>query len=462
MNRIRTGLLIVVAAMLPMLSAAQAAETVVDRALGADGHLVSLLGGTYGDLFPAGTTAGADEPVLALHTSYADGGHHREVVPATLDFDREDSGQLVVEPETGMTFVFWQSWRTDIHSNFRVASFDGTQWGEPIDIAGSSWSWKLSPAFAVTHDSYNELTSEGEAGGKQVNRTVLHVIWLEEADEGRWHVLYAPLVLVDGRYIDDHPVLVLNDLVTGENAATASDLRIPPVVRPSNGEHAVIAAFFDQGAGELMTVELALAAGELSALGDVVAGEIDKLGPALDGLGKSEAVELVDVVTTRVLAQRHHLKPEVLNPLAENLATYLQDRLEEGREVRSVFGEARPQLVDFGFRMTDGRLHRVTGNARPQLVDFGARQELRRGGRQDLRLTVVSRRTLPPDATVAPEILVGSGGQRYILAWRDQTHIRYQESKTGGGWSGLQQINFTDQFDVTKAMAVLQRRVDQQ
>lgn len=439
-------------------STAAADEHVVSTALAHDGQLVSLLSGTYGELFPSGSEAQADVTVLALRRTQPDGQRLVEVVPATLDQDTEEAAELMVEPVSGVSYIFWQSWTNQIHSRFRVSSFDGETWGEPIDVSGAIFALRTSPAFAVTRDSFTDIAVEGE---KRVTRTVLHIVWSEEGVGNRWDTKYAPLVLEDGEYIGQHPVLVLNELVQGEPAGAGSNLRVAPVLRSRDGENGVVVAFLDQASGQVAAVELRFAAGELSILGDTVAAEVEEGAPAAaDAAGVDR---LVGAIRTRLLGYADHLKPEILNPLASDLERHLRERLPKGStSVGSVRDGARAQLIDVGFRLTDGRVRRASGDARAQLIDVGARSDgPRRSHRHDARSTMVSNRRIP-NLSSTPEILVSRQGGTLILAWSDAERVHYQESTSDSGWSAVQQIRLTDQIDRAKALAILQARVDQQ
>lgn len=461
MHRLRITLVaLLVLAVLPAV--ATFAETrVAGTALGADGELISLLQGSYGELFPQGTDASAKEPVLALRTTSPDGSQTLRVVPATIDFDNEESAELVLDPAGGVSYIFWQSWRTEIHSRFRVASFDGEEWRPPIEVSGPTAFWRISPAFAVTQDSFNMLSPEGQEPAELVHRTVLHIMWLEEAEGAQWNTMYAPLVLVDGRYIGAHPVLVL-DSVPAEGQTTASDSRFAPVLRPRDAGNSVVAAFLDQGTGKLTALEMKFAAGELSYLGDVVEQEIAEAGTGLDLGSEAGSEALVKAVTARLLKFDHQVKPEILAPLVTTVESHVRQQAQPDASVKAIAGGARVQLVDVGFRLTDGKVGRTGVGARVQLVDVGARSEgPRRTRHHDARSSVAASRGIPAGLSSAPEILVASSGNKLILAWQEADRVLYQESLAGGGWSATQQIRLTDQMDAPKAMGVLKKRVDQ-
>jgi hypothetical protein len=171
----------------------------------------------------------------------------------------------------------------------------------------------------------------------------------------------------------------------------------------------------------------------------------------------------VGAIRTRLLGYADHLKPEILNPLASDLERHLRERLPKGStSVGSVRDGARAQLIDVGFRLTDGRVRRASGDARAQLIDVGARSDgPRRSHRHDARSAMVSNRRIP-NLSSTPEILVSRQGGTLILAWSDAERVHYQESTSDSGWSAVQQIRLTDQIDRAKALAILQARVDQQ
>ena len=446
-RRLRT--LVWALAVLPA-TLAGADEKVLTTALAGDGRLVSLVHGSYGELFPGGSEARADVSVLALRWTSADGDEHMEAVPATLDQDSEDSAELVVMPDSGVSFVFWQSWSNLIQSRFRISSFDGETWTDPIEVTGSAFSWRTSPAFGISRGDF--LYDGGEGGAVRVARTVLHVLWSEETAGGLWLTKYAPLVLEDGEYVGSHPILVLNDLVDAPTQGAVGDLRIAPVLRQGRAGDAMVAAFFDPRSGRLASVELRFADGELSLLGDAVAEEIDRVG-----IG--DGATLRSAVRDRLSSYADHVKPEILNPLVTDLDEYLRGRLaEKGSDLASIRDEARFQLIDVGFRATDGRMRRATAEARFQLIDVGARRDVAR--RHDARVSVASTRPLGTPTPAVPEILVSGGGTKLILAWAEKAHVRYRESSVGG-WSEPQEIRLTEKLDRAAAMTILHRRVDQ-
>ncbi len=452
----RLTAVIVVCAGLALLPAftASAEVRVESTALGSDGQLVSLLSGTYGELFPAGNAAQPDVHVMAIRHSSPDGTETLDLVPPTLDQDRETAAELVLDPVSGISYVFWQSWSNLIHSRFRISSFDGATWSEPIDVTRSGFAWRTSPAFAVTHDRFHPL---GADDGSEVMRTVLHVVWSEETENDRWSTMYAPLVLEDGKYVGHHPVLALNDLVADAEGGPSTDLQIAPVIRPRNNENSIAMAFLDQRSGKLVTLESKFIAGELSILGD----EVDQVlsEQSLDG-----GIEpVLEAVQDRLNSFREELRAEVLDPISLAVDEYLHGQAENGN-IANVRDGARPHLIDFGFRATSRDIRRVHGDARPHLIDFGVRGRSEDKPGQDVRHDARSLVTTTfdvPDLATPPQLLLSYSGRHLVLTWIEEDRIRFRESASDSTWSDLQQIPLTDQLDAAEALSVLQRRIDQ-
>ena len=450
--------LFTVLAALTVLATSAIAEAEVATALGRDGQLISLLSGTYGELFPDGTDAHADVAVLALQRTLAAGPRLVEVVPATLDQDLEAAAELVVEPVSGVTYVFWQSWTNRIHSRLLVSSFDGKDWHGPIEVSGSAFAWHTHPAFAVTRDSFADL---GVEGAPAVTRTVLHVLWSEEGEAGHWDTKYAPLILENGEYVGEHPIVILNDLVRSDFPGPSRSIPVAPVLRARNGASSAVAAFYDQRSGQVAAVEVRFAAGELSILADAVAGAIEESSAQLPTSADAKVEAVVKAVRSRLWAYEKDVRPEILESLASELEHHLRGNWPEG-DIARIRDDARAQVIDVGVRLTDGEVRRVTAVARAQVIDVGARNDggPHRRHRHDARSSVTSSRLLP-DISATPSVIVSSKGHKMMLVWSGEDQVRYRESVVDGGWGAVQQIQLSEQLNAAKAMEVLQKRIEQ-
>lgn len=455
----RWTLALAAVAWIPVLVAAGEPE-VVSTALDGDGQLVSLLKGTYGELFSDGAEADPATPVLALRRTLPQGQQRLEVVPATLDQEAEGAARLVVEPLNGYSYVLWESWTGLIYSHLRVITFDGQVWGEPIEISDHGFAWRTSPAFAVTRDSFADISRDEEP---VVRRTVLHVLWSVENEAGGWDTEYAPIVLEDGEYVGSHPVLVLDHMLAAESEVVGNGLGVAPVIRTAESENRVVVGFSDDSSGLVSTMTLELAAGELSILGSVIAEEIERALTASETTDDAGVEEVLTVVRARLQSYEDAIKPEILAALIAELESHLRTQLTNGpSDPHRVGDAARAQLIDVGFRLTDGEMRRVNRQARAQLIDVGiVGGGMPRNHPHVLRSSLVSTRILPP-STAPPQILLSSDGGNLMLVWKEPGLLRYRSTSSEDRWTPAQQIQLTDHLNADRALTVLQERLDHQ
>jgi hypothetical protein len=460
-NRTLSLLLALVLGGLPCLAATASAEPeVVTTALSNDGRVISLLQGTYGELFPEGSEATTDEAALALRIVGTDKTETLLPIPATLDGAWEESCELVVDPTSGTSYVFWQSQTNQIHSRFFVSSFDGEAWSEPIEVSGAPFSLKSSPAFAVTHDAYYDLGSADGSEPRRVNRTTLHLIWSEESRNGSWVTMYTPLILEDGRYVDEHPMIVLDDLL-GDSPASgppATRTDIHPVIEVADGGSSAVAAFLDEVANQVVAVKLDFVPGEISALASQVEEALESAAGTLDTTDAEAVAGLADDIHSRVLGFGSRFQPEILRAVNDRLDDFIVDRLGQGDDLHAVAGGARAQIVDVGFRLKDSPIQRVVGDERAQIVDVGYRAGgPTRDSRHDLRMSVLKTQSLADVGFENPQLLVSESGRRLVLAVPAGTSLAYRET-TEDGWTELRRIEIRGAMSLETAYAILRTR----
>ena len=145
--------------------------------LGKSGDIYKVTVGTYSELFPDGTEASADAEVLRLEARRGSGTVEHHLVPGSEPDDSDKTPSLSFDASTGQLYVVWSSNNDSTLTRINLASFDGSEWSDTIEVSGNIYSDKSSPRLAVTHDRF-EL-AEGSSG-ESSTRTVLHVVWSEE------------------------------------------------------------------------------------------------------------------------------------------------------------------------------------------------------------------------------------------------------------------------------------------
>jgi hypothetical protein len=454
---------VLLAALLAMAPSADAEVA----ALGANGTMYRLLAGAASELLPPATAA--DAPVLVLEVRRADGQVARHLVPGTDGDDIESSLSLLVDDASGHVYLLWESWYGIAQSRLQLIGLAGDgSWTEPIEISASPYVRKNSTDLALTHDSF-ESDDDDEPATRQ--RTILHVAWIEEAEQGLRRPLYVPLLLVDGSYVGAGERVVLDALIappraTVSDAAPSAALLDALSVRHGVGGDSVIVAFADEETQAVATVEIQVVPAELSALADdlerliLQSGENPQADPtALRRIADGARPHLID------FGYRHSIQPALLPHLATEAAAFVAAQ-DPATGLDEIAAASRANLVDYGARLDRSGVRRIAAGARPHLIDFGARTDigppdLRVVRRHDLRLTVQSLRPAPETADQPVEILASPSGDELLVCWQDveSERVLYLES-AGDDWSMVNALQLDEALSVEAALQLLRSRID--
>ena len=246
------------------------------RVFGRAGETLSVLSDSYSSLFPNGSAAGASDPVLALEIrDTRTGAVERLLVPGTGDPRLELSPSIVFEPTSERAYLVWEGRTNSIHSQILIGSYGTDGWTEPIEVNnGSSYALKGSPQVAVSRDRFVEA---GEGGATQHSRTVVHVLWWQEAGVGS-RTFYAPVTIVDGfapRTIAPYDLSDLDSLLPQADGGTSGDaLRRHPVLLSGRDDRRIVVAFIGATTGLLAGIELEVLPRETAELADRARGHI--------------------------------------------------------------------------------------------------------------------------------------------------------------------------------------------
>jgi len=459
MRRLRhIGLLLLLSV---LVAGAAAAE--VPRVLGADGTIFSLVQGEYGELFPDGSEDAAEHPVLALEIRRPQSEPELVAVPATFGPGEEFSPTLVLESSSNSVFLLWESWASLTQSRFLVTSFADSTWSEVIEITGAPFSWKSAARIAVTHDEFDCLLVGCEGEATTVGRTIVHLIWQQDSERGAPVTIYAPLVLENGRYVGEHPEVLLNDLLPSpEGEAASVEARVAPQIRPGRNNGSVVIGFLDGTTGRLATVEARILPGELSDLGSVLEDGIQTAGEGKDLGDDGDLQSVIDHARHQLIDVGARMEPEVLTRLVDATEAYLGETKGGDASLDHVAVGARHQLIDVGARLTERRLMRAVGEARHQLIDVGVRQQ---GGgetpvqhRHDLQVQTVEAVAAPELPAAAWDLYLAPSGKNLLVAWNGEDAVHYRET-TAAGWSATFDLKLNERLDLSAAEKILEQRI---
>lgn len=456
MKRIKQSIRVAVAlALLCMValpsSAFQTRESPV--ALGADGTLLRLLDGAYGDLFPDGAAARESDPVLALEIVAPGGESVRFIVPGTENADEEDSAILVLDDPSGAVYLLWETKFNGLHPLLRLARFADGSFSEVLDITSGPFADKGDPQLLITRES--AMLAEQAEDSFPV-RTLVHVAWWQEGPAVS-RKLYAP-ILISGDSFVPPAVLDLSSFlsISGdfEPAAIDQTLENLLVISPGADQRSIIAGFLDPDRHRLVTLRIEALPLPLTALGDKIPAEIVIIGRRAVSLP-----ELADEVGHRVY--------ELGWAFHESSRTYIAEHVR-----RSVAGanaeDLSPEfLAALGDRVRQeilaiGSAIDINGLSNPSVgqilaLDQAADAE---GLVHALRVTVVSDREAPNGvgSEGRARLFVSRSGQHALVAWEGEGQIYFQESLELG-WGEVGVVELRPEIDRESIYRMFQDRI---
>lgn len=396
--------------------------------LGSDNQVFKLEKGTYGELFAESEMVDGANPVLALDVLAPDGSRERLLVPGTETIDAESSEFLIFERESNQAFLLWETLANGIHPLLHLTSFDGSNWGEQIEIISSPFSSKGSPQLAVSRLAATDTAAELAASEAL---TVLHLVWWEERPGSSSAKRYAPIFLVNGDYLGWTPILDLGALSTSDSATADTPVSpgIVDAVRVQIGmnSHSCVIGFLDPATHRLVTLEIVLLHQALGGFADILRGELIPLGSRNRSLS-----EVTDEIVARILelgAGSFH----------EATLTYIAN------QVRQLIGSADEEV-------SEDELARIADRVAAEIVTVGA--EIEEGGLADREDSQVLQIASPWDDAAprhllkvsrvsdraAPEVdgpatlWLSESGRHVLVSWESEEGIFYTES-LAEGWS---------------------------
>ncbi len=436
--------------------------------LGKRGDVYQVAIGNYGDLFPNGNEASETNEVLRLEARRGSGTVENYLVPGSGSDDSDRTPSLFFDASTGRLYVVWSSSDAATLTRIHLASFDGSEWSETLEVSGNIYSEKSAPRLAVTHDRFKLA----EGGGESSTRTVLHVVWSEATTDGE-KVMYAPVVLIDGEPASSwRRVHRLNDYVSQELAeepfsvGVAEKLLTAPTVDAGAESNAVVIGFADSDTGALVQLELSTPATELSELADSLADHLSSsdLCARIENEGSGAITRVAEAARIHIVVFGRRITSRVLSPLAQDFKNVLVDRAEQLCDeggLTGVSSAARIHIVVFGARAQEGDLLERAETADSHVL-LAAAQEVDDGYVQHLaRLQVKSERVAPEIGTGQPTIFVSPNGTGAVVVWETGSSLTYVETTSGdteAAWSESFTLLLEDSLSRSEAYSILHER----
>ena len=434
---------------LALAVAAPAASAGQEIALGGAGEIYRTRTGRYGDLFPAAPSDRADHPVLALEIQRAGLPDERLLVPGTDGPEVESSPFVLYQDALDTAFVVWQSRRNFVHTSIDLVSRSGSAWSSRIPLTGDFWSQKSAPRLAVTTDTYRRRNAEGVA--VRHRRTIIHTLWWEDSGEGE-RTIYTPVLLIDGKYVENDVSHVLDTLSTSPETGQArprAELYQSPAITSGTSPHHVVGSFVDPAAGRLLNVEFEVVPADLLALAAEAEAEID--GLVSENAGDVRAV--ADGARAHILiAGAKRFNPRFTMTLADGVrARILELALKDPRQIRTVADEARAHILIAGSELAGPALRGARDGGSLILAAEGQFDSL-------IRMRVVADRLAPETGSGRTTLFASRDGAASLVAWESADRVHYRETESAN-WSVVRTLETGPQLDLDRAHQILARRL---
>jgi hypothetical protein len=442
-------------ALLALLAAPIQAAAPWAAVFGDAGQLYEVLGGSYGELFPNGSAAAAEHPVLALRVTAADGAQELHLVPGTGG--PEDDRDPTVVHDAGQLFVLWAKGVDEHASELDLVSFGGGGFGNVIEVSGDPRQLKGTPRLAITRDPY---TDEAMA----VNRTIVHLLWWEDQPAGV-EVFYTPIVLLDGEYLGWNPVVALDAFDLNADATTV--IRDSALYRAANIERgtdgrSVVVALPQQPTGRLLTLRMRVLPRTLVTVADSARSHIVGIGRG----GPGSILKIADAARSHIVG---------IGRMHQGVLDYVADRvyatvLSYGA---SYTASSAVEIADLAWQMTLVSGASILGNGLHSdelpcsFLFLGEAPSHIVGAPHQVEVCLTSDRPVPEtDEAAQHTIYVSESGESVLVAWEGDSAVegepaealRYRES-AGAGWSDTVTVSTSGPVTKEQALALLRQQI---
>lgn len=426
-------------------------------ALGSRGEIYIAKAGTYGSLFPTGNETTPGNQVLAVEVTKVSSSTQRFLVPFTKGAEPESSPALIYEDDSNTLFVVWESRTTPLSSVLMLASFDGTDWTQPIQLSGNPFSSKSSPQLAITRDSFPVAGEDGAAVMRR--RTVLHLIWEEEGAPGNFEILYTPVILEEGSYLGFNPVYHLSDFIadgdSGSSFAPSLPLVHSPVLQNGGDARTVVVAFASTPGRWMTSLVIDVLPEELSQLSDDARANIIDIGR--QGSYPANRSALADQAKADLITRGGAFHNDVIRFMADQIREQiLADRTDD---LVALGEKARANIIDIGVRLSGRGLRDRDGISKSRIAEIEDPQPRPNASPAHLiHFRVADSRPTPQVGSNGIRLFVSENGEDMLISWTEKDRVLYRMSKNDG-WTEQRELRLSESVSLERAYEILTQRV---
>lgn len=459
-------------ALLTLLLAAVTGESMAQETrLGRDGSVYHLQPMALGNALPGTSESVAADPVLALEIVRSDASREIALVPGTDGPEAELSWFLDYENVSDTIFVAWQQ-RSNIHSQILLASYADGTWSEPIAVSDHRFSLKSSPRIAITRESYR-LPAEPAAGETEptsslIQQTTLHIVWYEERGSGP-AVVYAPVLLLNGRYVGAHNRITLSELFPGEaaGASVSPTANLTPTVRTTTDQKGVVVGFVNPTNGLLTSLRVDTLSGEMGFISGDMRAHIIDVGARYRFEETTEVARFADDMRAHIIDVGAQMDRPLVRFVADEMRAHIIDvgarpNIASDEDVRRIADEMRAHIIDVGFRLDERGLS-AAREVRSITAAFLSSDSMATGPdgvSTFARFQQMIESPLPEEGAGDETLIFSGSGEHALISWQEEDRLLYRETSGTGVWSETRVLQLDENLGLPSAQAILKDHLD--
>jgi hypothetical protein len=215
--------------------------------LASDGTLYVVRAGSAVDLSLAGGSFNPNDRLIEWSSRGSDGTVAKGIIPDAVNGDLKHNLQLSYDEPTGSLVLLWKQ-EVTILNVLRIGIFKNGAWTVRNLLPTLGFAHAYNPQILLSHPTVTTLDGNGNSISQ--TRTILSVIWWEEAQYSQ--ARYAPIFLDEVTDASDVQVYDLPALI-GSGSATPSGSHpasayMYPSLQPEGIGGAILASFADLSA----------------------------------------------------------------------------------------------------------------------------------------------------------------------------------------------------------------------
>lgn len=365
----------------------------------------------------------------------------------------------VIGSHSGHITALWLSWREN-SAVLSFATLADDVWEGPFSLLGGGEPIAFSGAPYLMLDEQRSRVTVDE-GTVQLERQVIHVVWLEDGTRVR----YSPLTFNDGFFVGWNEIVTLTSAYRSahENALpTESPTSLPVLLEVQNSANVGLhVTLTDPEFGRIGTLRIHTVPLVLEILGDSL---FDHALDSAELHDPNDVSAVADEIRGHIVhvGSRLDLDPAVTGYLSDRVGDWLLDNGPTfGWDLLGLAAALRANSLDISRSVYHLTMPSSAGDGELTVLDIG--DFLDDNGHRDqlsnlVGLQVTSDFKAPESIAADPTVHLSKDGSAVAFSWSDDVRVRWIDNR-GDGWSDVKTLTLTDSLDAAQVRQLIESSI---